>query len=249
MLVLAALALYVVWTAATYLLEGRRKTFHKPASSKDRLVYAAVANMFIGTLGSIGLVRWFAVWSGSPWLGFAVPRSTLLSIVAGLVLGAALLAIQRPATWNPLVLVNAYAQTLVVSIAEVLVCWAVVGAAVTFAAAGLGAAAAAIIGLLVASISFGVYHFAHTAPFNTPRLVVGLSIVGLATGIFFAVSRDIYGTIVFHNFLAVKGVADALSRQGLLDQFKRAQLVLIAVAVSAVALLVAARAFLLGSLA
>lgn len=248
MLVLAAFALYVVWTAATYLLEGRKKTFHKPASSDDRLVYAAVANVSIGTLGSIGLVRWFAIWSGSPWLGFA-PRSTLLSIAAGLVLGAALLAIQRPVTWNPLVLVNAYAQTLVVSIAEVLVCWAVVGAAVTFTAASLGAIAAVVVGLLVASILFGVYHFAHTAPFNTPRLVVGLSVVGLATGLFFAISRDIYGTIVFHNFFAVKGVADALSRQGLIDQFKRVQLVLIAVAVIAVALLVAAHAFLLGGVA
>jgi hypothetical protein len=248
MVALAALALYVVWTAATYLLEGRRKTFHKPASSNDRLVYAVVANMLIGTIGSVGLIRWFMIQSGAPWPAFAGPRSTALSVAAGLVLGVVLLAVQRPATRDLVILANAYAQTLVVSIAEVLVCWAVVGAAVALTVANLGTIAAMLIGLLVASILFGVYHFAHTAPFNTLPLVIGLSVVGLATGIFFAISRDVFGTIVFHNFFALKGVADALSRRGLLDQFRRAQPLLIVVALVAVGLLVAARVILLRGL-
>ncbi|HEX6433595.1 MAG TPA: CPBP family glutamic-type intramembrane protease, partial [Gemmatimonadales bacterium] len=234
MLILAAIALYVIWTLATFLLEGQKKTFLKPASSRDRLVYALVANLLIGTLSSILLIHWFAPDSVPPWPGFAPPR-VLLSVTAGLVLGVVLLAIQRPPTWNPLVLVNGYAQTLVVSIAEVLVCWALLGAAVTLSTAGLGTTVSVIVGLLVASIAFGAYHFGHTAPFNTPQVVIGLSVVGLATGLFFVISGDIYGTIAFHNFSAVKGVTGSLSKQGLLEQFRRPQPALLVMAVVALA--------------
>ena len=237
MLILAAVALYGIWTLATYLLECRKKTFLKPPSSTDRLVYAVVANLLIGTLGSIMLIRWFATHSVPPWPGFATQR-VVLSVPAGLILGIVLLAIQRPATWNPTVLLNGYAQTLVVSIAEVLVCWGVLGAAVRFGTASLGTLSSIIIGLLVASVAFGAYHFGHTAPFNTPPVVLGLSVVGLATGLFFVVSGDIYGTIAFHNFFAVKGVTGSLSKQGLLDQFRRPQPALLAMAVVAVALLI-----------
>jgi len=62
--------------------------------------------------------------------------------------------------------------------------------------------------------------------------------VGLATGIFFMVSDDIYGTSAFHNFFAVKGVTGSLSKQGLFDQFLRPQPALLAMAVVALALLI-----------
>jgi hypothetical protein len=37
-----------------------------------------------------------------------------------------------------------------------------------------------------------------------------LSIVGLATGAFFFVCRDLFATAIFHNFLGTFGVAQAL---------------------------------------
>jgi hypothetical protein len=246
MLILAAIALYAIWTLATFLLEGRKKTFLKPASSTDRLVYAVVANLLIGTLGSILLIHWFATHSVPPWPGFAAPR-VALSVAAGLIVGVVLLAIQRPPTWNPSVLLNGYAQTLVVSIAEVLVCWVVLGAAVMISTS-LGTIVSTITGLLVASIAFGAYHFGHTAPFNTPPVVIGLSVVGLATGLFFLFSGDIYGTIVFHNFFAVKGVTGSLSKQGLLDRFRRPQPALLSMAVIAVALLIVSDVLLMGGM-
>lgn len=237
MLILAAIAIYVIWTLATYGLEGRKRTFLKPGSSTDRLVYAIVTNLLIGTLGSTLLIRWFVLQSALSWPGFGTPR-VLLSVAGGILLGLVLLALQRPVTWNPTVLLNGYAQTLVVSIAEVLVCWAVLGAAVRFGTSSLGSLSSIIIGLVVASVAFGAYHLAHTAPFNTPRVVIGLSAVGLATGLFFVISNDIYGTIAFHNFFAVKGVTGSLSKQGQLDHLRRPRPALLAMAVVALALLI-----------
>ena len=46
----------------------------------------------------------------------------------GAVFGFAFYALQGAPAWNPIVLINAYAQVLVGSIAEVLVCWVVIGA-------------------------------------------------------------------------------------------------------------------------
>jgi hypothetical protein len=247
MLILTGITLYVIWTLATYVFEGRKKTFLKPGSSRDRLVYAIVVNLLIGTLGSILLIHRFVVHSILSWPGFAAP-SVVLSAAAGFLLGLLLLAIQRPVTWNFTVLLNVYAQTLVVSMAEVLVCWAVLGSAIKFGTASLGTVSATVVGLLVASIAFGAYHFAHTAPFNTPHVVLGLSVVGLATGLFFVVSGDIYGTIIFHNFLAVKGVTGSLGKQGLLDQYRRPQPALLATAVVAVALLIISDVLLVQSM-
>ena len=243
--ILGATALYAIWTLATYLLEGRRKTFLRPASSTDRIVYAGVANMMIGTLGSILMIRWSALHLAASWPGFPTPRYVALSLAAGVILGAALFAVQRPATWNARVLLNAYAQTLVVSIAEVLVCWVVLGSAVMFASASLGPIVSMVTALIVASSAFGIYHLGHTAPFNTTRVVIGLSVVGLITGAFFVVSGDVYGTIAFHNFLAVKGVTTSLSERNLLGQFRRRQPALVATAAVAVAVLIAADVLLI----
>jgi transposase len=92
------------------------------------------------------------------------------------------------------VLVNAFAQVLVVSVAEVIVCWALVGAAVESwlrphtQLAWLPAA-------IAASVLFGLYHFAHSPPFDTIPMVSLLTGVGMVTSAFFFLSRDVYATI------------------------------------------------------
>jgi len=65
-------------------------------------------------------------------------------------------------------------------------------------------------GAAAASLSFGLYHFAHSPPFNGPTMVAFLSLVGLRTSLFFFATRDLFATIVFHNFPAVAGVTRAL---------------------------------------
>ena len=66
-----------------------------------------------------------------------------------------------------------------------------------------------------------------------------LSVVGLVTGVFYFTVRDIYGTIVFHNFLAVTGVTRALADSGRLSDFETPQWPLLLTAVTALLLLTA----------
>jgi hypothetical protein len=111
---------------------------------------------------------------------------------------------------------NAHAQALVVSVAEVLVCWAVVGSVSESLLQDRGRWVSAILAAVIASVLFGVYHFAHCPPFNTVGSVVLLTVIGLVTSAFF-VSRDVYGTIAFHNFLGIFGVIRALKASGVED--------------------------------
>lgn len=91
---------------------------------------------------------------------------------------------------------------------------------------------------LVASLLFGLYHFAHSAPFNTPGMVALLSVIGLVTSAFFFIVRDIYATIVFHNCLGVFGVVQALAASDQLSAFADLQLPLLVMAAAAVAVLI-----------
>src|SRR5215218_6746447 len=104
-----------------------------------------------------------------------------------------------------------------------------------------------ILAAVIASVFFGVYHFAHSPPFNTVPLVVFLSLIGLVTSVFFFVSRDVYGTIAFYNFLGIFGVIGALDASGNLTSFERPIIPLLVMAVVAVALLVAAHILWLNS--
>jgi hypothetical protein len=146
-----------------------------------------------------------------------------------------------------MVLINAHSQVLVGSIAEILVCWAVIGSVSQALLQDRGRWVSLILAAIVASVFFGVYHFGHSPPFNTVPLVVLLSVIGLVTSAFFFVSRDVYGTIAFHNFLGIFGVIRALDASGNLSAFERPIVPLWIMAVVAVALLVAAQVLLLGS--
>jgi hypothetical protein len=92
---------------------------------------------------------------------------------------------------------------------------------------------------LTASASFGLYHLAHSPPFNTARMVGLLTAVGLGTSVFFFVARDVYGTVAFHNGLALYGVATALDEAGASRGLERPNVVLLLTALGAMVLLVA----------
>jgi hypothetical protein len=126
---------------------------------------------------------------------------------------------------------------LVVSIAEVAVCWAVVASVFEATFRHLGRAFAVGLAAVVASALFGIYHFAHSAPFNTIGMVAFLGVIGLATSLFFFVSRDVYGTIVFHNFMGVLGVVNALAAKDQLQPLAQLQAQLLATAVVAILVL------------
>jgi membrane protease YdiL (CAAX protease family) len=73
----------------------------------------------------------------------------------------------------------------------------------------LGKNIALMLGLAVSVILFGVYHFAHSEPFNQPQIVVFLMLPGVLTSIVYFFGRNLYAAIVFHNFQALFGVLAA----------------------------------------
>jgi hypothetical protein len=93
---------------------------------------------------------------------------------------------------------------------------------------------------VVACLAFGAYHFAHSAPFNTVGMVAFLGVIGLLTSLVFFLSRDVYCTILFHDFPGVFGVVQAQAAQHNLGAFQTVQVPLVGTALAALLILVAA---------
>jgi len=224
---------------ATYLLEGLPRTLLRPEAPGFRLAYALVVNAGVGVIGSMWILR-RAVTAGmlsTHQTGFGSDRRAAVGVGVGLLLGAALFVAQQPPTLDPVVLINGFSQVVVVSTAETLVCWAVVGASLETALRLRSVPLPQIWAAIAASALFGLYHFAHSPPFNSLRMVLLLSVVGLITSAFFFTVRSVYGTILLHNFLGLFGVLDALARQGHLAGLQQAAASLIATAVGTLLLL------------
>lgn len=231
--------LFVLWSLATWVLEGRIQTLLRPEALIDRVVYALVGNLFLGIAAGLACVVYFvragALAAESAGLGSA--RRTLTVVAAALGLGLGLYVLLSPPTMNPVVMLNAFSQVFVVSAAEVVVCWAVVGASAE-AAFGKGWTRTMLAGL-TAAVLFGLYHLAHSPPFNTWGMVSFLTVVGLGTGAFFFLSRDVLGTAVFHNFLGMLGVLQALAKADALSTLERVQPSLLGTAALSIATLLA----------
>lgn len=240
-----ALVLYLLWTAATYLLEGRILTLLRPEAVGDRLIYAVVANLLIGLGGALWMLRQLCRMRVLTlyMIGFRGWKHAVGSALAGGALGLGLYAFQNDPVWHPMVLTNAFAQVWVVSTAEVLVCWAVAGSVAVAVLYRYGTRVAYTGAALLASVLFGAYHFAHSPPFNALDMALLLTAVGLGTSVFYFVSGDLYGTLVFHNLLGTYGVTQSLQAGGRLAAFEQPQLPLLAMAVVTLGLLIAAEVF------
>ncbi|MGD2185796.1 MAG: CPBP family intramembrane metalloprotease [Desulfobacterales bacterium] len=236
--VITSFAVFLIWTLATYLLEGRLLTLQRPEAVLNRFIYAIVVNVLIGTVGSIILIRFLLLHTGvsNPSLfGLIGPKRLILGIALGLVLGLVFFFAQSFSSRHPILILNAYSQVLVVSIAEVVVCWVLVGGSI----ANLGKNPIYMfLAVIISSFLFGLYHFGHSPPFNSFKMVMMLSIVGLFTGVFYFLTRSIYGTILFHNFMGMKGVTDALADSGRIESFKSFQIPIVATAIIAVVILI-----------
>lgn len=243
-----AFALYGIWVLTTYLLEGLPQTLLRPEAQGLRFAYTAVANLMVGTLGSLILLRRLILTGTVTALasGFGSHRRSALGALLGAVLGVALLAVQTPPGTSPIAMTNVFAQVLPVSVAEVLVCWSLVGAVV---GSSMGPRASrvtqAIVVSVVASLTFGVYHAAHSAPFNTPGMIAMLTAVGVVTSAVFVLLRDVYGTVAFHNCLAVYGVLGTLTATGRVSEYAQPSAPLLITALVPLAILIVARTLLL----
>jgi len=239
---LVALGTYATWTAITWLLEGRIQTLLRPEAVTDRLVYTGVANVFVGTILALLLVREFvdSEFTSRTALGFrSIPRTLVAVLLAGVV-GFALYALQQPPTTDPVVVMNVFAQVLPVSIAEVVVCWVVVGGSVAafLRSHGLNRHLARGSALVLSSVLFGVYHFAHSPPFNSIEMVGLLTVVGVGTGLIYFVGGSFYGALIFHNFMALFGIVSSLADAGQLGTYQQPLVPLLVTALVTLVILV-----------
>src|SRR5215211_5656685 len=159
-----AIELYLLWVLVTYLLEGRIHTLLRPEAMGARLSYALVANVLIGIGGSALVIRFVSRAGTVSTLqaGFRGVAHAVIAVAVGVAIGFAFYALQGAPSWNLVVFINAYAQVLVGSIAEILVCWAVVGSVSQALLRDRGRWVSLIPAAIIASVLFGIYHFAHS---------------------------------------------------------------------------------------
>ena len=236
------LVMYALWAAGTWSFEGRMETLLRPDAAADRLIYALAVNLSLGIVGSVLLLGWLGHRPGAPppgRRGFGSRTRVVICTAIGFALGLAWYAGQGAPSMAPIVATNAFAQVFVVSVAEVLVCWALVGAAVEAALQQRMGRAGTVLAAVASATLFGVYHFAHSPPFDTWPMVALLTVVGLVTGAFFFSSRDVLGTAMFHNFLGTFGVTQALAAQGGSKTLETIQVPLVGTALTTAAVLLA----------
>jgi len=209
-LIIIAIGLYLVWISATYLLEGRIELLHHN-DPFGRVVYTVIANMAVGTVIAFLPIK-IAMSSKKGFvtlkqIGFRSIKYTVALIVIAGSIGFILFLIQQPASLNPIIIFNVFSQTLPGSIAEIMVCWTVVGMFMeSLSKDRFGKYGSIVLGIVVSTVLFGVYHFAHSSPFNQPNAVIFLMLPGILTSIVYFVGRSVYATMVFHNFQALFGV-------------------------------------------
>ncbi len=202
-----SLVLFLLWTAATYLLEGRIGLLRQPTLI-GRWIYVVVANILIGTVAAAWVLRSLlnSRLVTLDQLGFRPLGRTLFAVVMAAVVGFGIFLLQKPVSLESVVLLNAFAQVLQTSIAEVLVCWVVVGTSVEALIRGNSRVISLLVPILATDLLFGIYHFSHSAPFNQLHVAFFLMIPGLATSLIYFLGRDVYATILFHNYLGMTGV-------------------------------------------
>jgi len=207
----APLGLYLLWTIGTYLLEGRINLLQEPTPS-GRAIYILTVNVIIGIIMAFWVLR-LLMDSGvtnKTQLGFQSLKRTIAISFVAVILGFVLFLLQKPASLNPIAVWNVFSQVLPVTIAEIVVCWAVIGGTFEAITNSKGKLISIIAGIVVADFLFGVYHFAHSAPFNQVNMVLFLMIPGLITSLVYFIGRDIYATILFHNFMGMAGVLSSV---------------------------------------
>jgi len=216
---LGSVILYLAWTLATYLLEGRINLLQAPTIT-GRYLYVLAANVVIG----IVIVLWFLrqrltsrIWTAEQ-TGFQPFRRTLITIGIALVLGFADLLLARLNHLPLLVILNGYAQVLPTSIAEILVCWVLIENSFESLLKPVNRWLALLAGIITATLFFSAYHLGHSAPFNQLPLMLILLMPGVITSLFYLITREIYATLLFHNFQGIIGVIGNLKNQELLNR-------------------------------
>ncbi len=223
-----AFAVYLVWCVTTWFLEKRVGLFAR-FDPLGRTLYAVVANIALGTMLAGSFVGRSERWRSSP----------VALVLTALLGGLAVVKMVPPGARDAVVLGNVFAQVLPTSIAEVTVCWLLVGGAVERWVLPRGKSIAVVAAIVVSDLVFALYHAAHSAPFDRPEMMAFLALPGLVVSLVVFVARDRILAMLVQNLFAVVGISKNLEASAFRHPFAWAYGV---AALAALATLVALRA-------
>jgi ABC-type uncharacterized transport system permease subunit len=122
-----------------------------------------------------------------------------------------------------------------------MVCWALIGASFESLAKNNNnnsrIVSSVIVGAVAASVLFGIYHYAHSPPFNHTNMVLFLMLPSIASAVTFFLGRDIYATVIVQNFMGIVGVLSGLPN---LEVYKQPMVPIYALSAISIAALVIA---------
>src|SRR5690349_21651454 len=106
-----ALALYILWVAATYLLAGRPRTLLRPQAIGRRITYIVVANVIVGIVMAGWLLHELSVNNiiVLSQAGFQDVGHAVIAVMVGVMLGLVYFGTRPVASRNPIILLNGYA--------------------------------------------------------------------------------------------------------------------------------------------
>lgn len=204
------------------------------------MTYVVIANIAVGTVLSAIAIRYLlkAQLVKPKQLGLSKSRLRTVAIIASAAGGGlALFILQNPRTTEPIVVFNAFMQVLPVSIAEVIVCWALIGSSFESLATknNKGRIISVLVGAIAASVLFGVYHYAHSPPFNQTSIVLFLMLPSIATAVAYFFGRSIYAAVIVQNFMGIVGVLAGLPN---LEEYRQPMVPIYVLSAASIAALV-----------
>lgn len=204
------------------------------------MTYVVIANIAVGTVLSAIAIRYLlkAQLVKPKQLGLSKSRLRTVAIIASAAGGSlTLFILQNPRTTEPIVVFNAFMQVLPVSIAEVIVCWALIGSSFESLATknNKGRIISVLVGAIAASVLFGVYHYAHSPPFNQTSIVLFLMLPSIATAVAYFLGRSIYAAVIVQNFMGIVGVLAGLPN---LEEYRQPMVPIYALSAASIAALV-----------
>jgi len=193
--------IYTVWVLETFLLEGSLGLFahYQPL---PLILYMVFANIIVGIAVPVVCLR-SAFISGAVnmfQIGFRSPRRAILVTVFTGLIGYLCLITFTPYGVHRLALFNMLMLVLPVAIAGVMVCWVLIGTHVQAYVRRGGAVSSIIAGVIVTGIIFGLSSVVHSQLLNQPDDLLSMTIVGLASAVFFFSIRDVYASSLFVAF-------------------------------------------------
>jgi len=200
-LVVIPLLVYGIWVLETFLLERSPGLFahYQPL---PLVMYMVFANIIVGIAVPVILMR-SAFISGAVnmfQIGFRSPRRAILATVFTALIGYFSLITFTPYGVHRLALFNTLALMIPVAVASVMVCWVLIGTHVQAYVRSCGTVSSIIAGVLVTGIAFGISSLARSPPLNQPDDLLIMTVLGLASALFFFSIRDVYASSLFVAF-------------------------------------------------